>query len=76
VRLQITLDEELVRAIDRRVGRHKRSAFIALATRRALENQHRWDLILSSLGTIKDRGHAWDRDVAAWVQSQRRGGGA
>jgi len=65
VRLRITLDDELVSAIDQRLGRHKRSAFIALVTRRALENQRRWDLILSSLGTIKDEGHAWDSDVAA-----------
>jgi hypothetical protein len=75
MRLQITLDDELVSAIDQRVGRHKRGAFIALVTWRALENERRWDLILSSLGKIKDGGHAWDSDVAAWVRSQRGHGG-
>ena len=72
MRLRITLDEELVRHLDSRVGAGGRSAFIAGAVREALEDEHRWELIESALGRVPDRGHAWDDDPAGWVRSQRR----
>src|SRR5712691_6618489 len=75
VRLQITLDDELVSAVDQRVGRNNRNAFIRPVTREALENERRWDHILSPLGKIADGGHAWDPDVASWVRTQRQGRG-
>lgn len=58
--------------LDRRIGRRKRSAFIAETVRKALEDQRRWDDILASLGKIRDEGHDWDSDPAAWVRQQRR----
>jgi hypothetical protein len=73
VRLPIDLERHLVAQLDRRVGRRKRSAFIADAVRRALEDERRWDDILASLGTIEEGGHDWDKDPAAWVRIQRRG---
>jgi hypothetical protein len=71
--MHITLDDRLVAQLDRRVGRRKRSAFIAQTLRRALEDERRWDDILASLGKIEGEGHEWDRDPASWVRAQRRG---
>ncbi len=73
MRVHITLDADLVRALDRRVGVRRRSSFIARAVENALDDQHRWELIESALGSITDEGHAWDKDPAAWVRDQRRG---
>jgi hypothetical protein len=72
MRLHITLDERLVGELDRRAGRGRRSAFIAGTIERALEDERRWEEIEASLGSIKDRGHEWDRDPAAWVRAERR----
>ena len=72
MRVHINLEDKLVAQLDRRVGRRKRSAFIAQTVRRALEDQRRWDDIVASLGTIADTGHEWDEDPAAWVRQQRR----
>jgi hypothetical protein len=76
MRMHITLDDEIVRELDRRVGPRRRSAFIAEAVRQALDDERRWDLVESALGSIDDRGHEWDDDPAAWVRSQRRGAAA
>ena len=72
VRLHISLDKAVVGQLDRRVGRRKRSAFIAETIQRALEDERRWDDIVAALGKIKDEGHEWDADPAAWVRRQRR----
>lgn len=72
VRLHISLDERLVRELDRWVGPRGRSSFIAEATREALERRRRWELIESSIGEIEDHGHEWDADPASWVRDQRR----
>jgi hypothetical protein len=71
MRLHITLSDELVSELDRRVGARGRSAFIAGAVREALEDERRWELIESAVGSIDDEGHAWDDDSAAWVREQR-----
>jgi metal-responsive CopG/Arc/MetJ family transcriptional regulator len=71
MRLHITLDEELVAELDRRVGPRERSAFIATAVRRALADQRHWEAIEQSLGAVADHGHEWDDDPAAWVRAQR-----
>jgi hypothetical protein len=73
MRVHISLDDELVEELDRRVGRRRRSPFIAETIRRALEDERRWDDIEASLGSIPDEGHEWDEDAAAWVRAQRRG---
>jgi Arc/MetJ family transcription regulator len=72
MRVHITLDEELVQELDQRVGPRRRSAFVAEAVRQALEDERRWELVESSLGSIDDRGHPWDDDTAGWVRAQRR----
>ena len=72
MRVHIVLRDELVRELDRRVGLRRRSTFIARAVERALEDERRWELIESSLGSIGDEGHDWDADPAAWVRAQRR----
>jgi len=72
MRLHITLSDEVVRELDRRVGPRRRSGFIAEAVRMALEDERRWDLVESALGAIAGEGHEWDDDPAAWVQRQRR----
>jgi Arc/MetJ-type ribon-helix-helix transcriptional regulator len=71
MRLHITLNDELVRELDGRVGARRRSAFIAAAVRRALDDERRWELIESALGSIDDQGHEWDTDPAGWVREQR-----
>jgi predicted transcriptional regulator len=72
MRLHITVEDELVRALDARVGHRGRSTFIANALRHALDDERRWELIQSARGSIEDRGHEWDDDPAAWVRAQRR----
>ena len=72
MRMHITLDDALVRELDRRVGHRKRSAFIAQAVTEALEDERRWELIWSAVGAIADEGHDWDADSSAWVRAQRR----
>ena len=72
MRVHITLPDALVKDLDRRVGVRRRSSFVSHAVERALEDEHRWELIESSLGAIADRGHEWDPDPAAWVRGQRR----
>jgi hypothetical protein len=72
MRLHITLPDEVVRALDRRVGARRRSTYIARAVEQALDNDRRWELIESALGTIGNDGHEWDADAAEWVRSQRR----
>lgn len=72
MRVHIVLDDALVAELDRRVGRRRRSAFIARTVERALDDRRRWDEIAAALGTISDQGHDWDADPAAWVREQRR----
>jgi metal-responsive CopG/Arc/MetJ family transcriptional regulator len=71
MRLHIHLDDDLVAELDRRAGRGRRSAFISDAVKRALEEERRWELIESAIGTISRSGHPWDDDPARWVREQR-----
>ncbi|MDQ3823437.1 MAG: hypothetical protein M3321_09380 [Actinomycetota bacterium] len=71
MRVHITLADDVVEALDRRVGPRRRSAFIAEAVRAALESDRRWELIESAIGSVPDGGHEWDADPAAWVRAQR-----
>ena len=72
MRIHIALPDALVAELDRRAGRRRRSAFICKLIERGLDDEQRWDEIEAALGTIDDRGHAWDDDPAAWVRAQRR----
>jgi hypothetical protein len=72
MRVHIVLRDEVVRELDRRVGPRGRSSFIARAVEQALDDERRWELIESSLGSIADEGHEWDVDPSSWVRAQRR----
>ena len=71
MRLHISLDDDLVRQLDERVGRRRRSAFISATVRRALEDERRWDEIEAGLGALAGTPHEWDDNPAAWVTAQR-----
>ncbi|MHB8658882.1 MAG: hypothetical protein ACYC91_13170 [Solirubrobacteraceae bacterium] len=71
MRLHISLDDEIVRALDGRVGRRQRSTFIAGAVRRALDDERRWQDIEDAVGALADSEHDWGRDPAGWVREQR-----
>jgi metal-responsive CopG/Arc/MetJ family transcriptional regulator len=72
MRLHITLDDELVRELDRRVGPRQRSGYISRAVAEALEDDYRWELLESAVGSISDTEHDWDADPGGWVREQRR----
>jgi hypothetical protein len=70
--MHIELDEALVARIDRRAGPRNRARFVRKAVASALEDDERWDALLSAAGAIAPEGHDWDSDPAAWVREQRR----
>jgi hypothetical protein len=65
------LDDEIVRALDGRVGQRQRSTFIAAAVRRALDDERRWEDIDAAVGALSDSEHPWDVDSGRWVREQR-----
>ncbi|MEJ7562739.1 MAG: hypothetical protein WKF45_09470 [Ilumatobacteraceae bacterium] len=71
MRLHITLEDELVEALDARLGSRERSRFIAAALRRALDDERRWDAIATAVAAPTAADHEWDADPAAWVREQR-----
>lgn len=73
MRLHISLDDDLVEQLDRRVGRRRRSAFIGETVRRALDDERRWQDIEAGLGALAAAEHEWDADPAGWVTAQRFG---
>ena len=74
MRVHISLDDDLVRELDRRVGQRGRSPYVARAVERALESDRRWEKIRAAYGSISDEGHEWDEDLAGWVRKQRQAG--
>lgn len=73
MRLHISLEDDLVEQLDRRVGRRQRGAFISEAVRRVLADEARWDDIEAGLGALAREPHGWDADPARWVHDQRFG---
>jgi metal-responsive CopG/Arc/MetJ family transcriptional regulator len=71
MRLHISLDDDLVRDLDVRVGRRRRSAFIASAVRKAMDDERRWNDIEAAMGRMTETEHEWDADPGSWVRSQR-----
>lgn len=71
MRLHISLEDDLVAQLDRRIDRRQRSAFIAATLRRALDDETRWDDIEAGIAQLADREHEWDADPAGWVHAQR-----
>jgi Arc/MetJ-type ribon-helix-helix transcriptional regulator len=72
MRLHISLDDDLVEQLDRRVGKRRRGKFISEIVRRALDDERRCEDIEAGLGALSDGGHEWDADPAGWVRAQRR----
>jgi hypothetical protein len=73
MRVHISLADEIIAALDARVGARGRSAFIAATVRQALDDERRWEEIEAALGSVDSSGHEWDGDPASWVRAQRRG---
>lgn len=71
MRMHISLDDDLVAHLDRRVGARRRSAFISATLREALEDEQRWEDIEAGLGALRDSEHEWDEDPAGWVTAGR-----
>jgi metal-responsive CopG/Arc/MetJ family transcriptional regulator len=71
MRVHISLDDDLVRQLDRRVGARHRSTFISQTIRHALEEERLWENIEAGLGALAETEHDWDADPAAWVTAQR-----
>lgn len=71
MRLHISLEDDLVAQLDRRIGRRRRSAFIAATLRRALDDETRWDDIETGIAALAGHEHEWDADPAQWVHDQR-----
>jgi len=71
MRLHISLDDDIVRDLDQRIDRRQRSAFIASAVRRALDDERRWDSIEGALSGLADVGHDWDAEPGGWLRDQR-----
>jgi metal-responsive CopG/Arc/MetJ family transcriptional regulator len=71
MRLHISLDDDLVEELDRRIGRRGRSTFIANTVRQALDESRRREDIEAGLGVLAGEQHEWDPDPAAWVHAQR-----
>lgn len=71
MRLHISLEDELVHDLDRRVGRRRRSAFIASAVRGALDDERRWNDIERAIGALHGVEHDWDGDPQGWIRGQR-----
>lgn len=66
------LNDELVAELDARAGPGGRSRFVVESVRLRLEQERRWDALLSAAGSVSDGGHEWDDNPAAWVVAQRR----
>jgi metal-responsive CopG/Arc/MetJ family transcriptional regulator len=71
MRMHISLDDDLVAQLDRRVGTRRRSAFISATVRKALADEQRWEDIEAGLGALAGSEHEWDEDPAGWVATGR-----
>ena len=72
MRVHVILEEDLVNELDSLVGPRRRSSFIADAVRKAVDQERRWRVMRSAIGSISEEGHPWDPDVATWVHETRR----
>lgn len=71
MRMHISLDDDLVAQLDRRIGARRRSAFISETVREALADEQRWEDIEAGLGALAGSEHEWDEDPAGWVATGR-----
>ena len=73
MRMHVELDDALVAQVDDIAGPRRRSAFVRDAVRDAVDRHRRQYLLRRTAGVLRDGGHEWDDDPAAWVERQRSG---
>ena len=71
--MHIELDDDLVTEIDAVAGPRRRSAFVREAVRAEVDRRRRATRLRQAAGVVRDGGHEWDADPAAWVSRQRTG---
>lgn len=75
MRTHIVLPDELVEAVDRLVGKRRRSAFVAEALRERLRREQLLRALEESAGILKEEDYpewATPAKVARWVRKVRR----
>lgn len=75
-RTHVILSDEVIAAIDERVGERGRSRFLEEAAREKLERLELEAAIREGSGLLKDKDYAHWRDtesVREWVRTSRRG---
>ena len=73
MRMHLELDDKLVAEIDSIAGPRRRSAFVREAVLAAVDRHRRARRLRQAAGILRDGGHDWDDDPAAWVTRQRAG---
>jgi len=74
-RTHVVLSDEVISAIDKRVGERGRSRFLEEAAREKLERLELEEALASTAGILKDKDYPEfaDQDsINAWVRAQRR----
>ena len=69
MRMHVELDGALVAEVDEIAGPRRRSAFV----RDAVDRRCRQYVLRPASGVLRDGGHEWGDDPAAWVRRQRSG---
>lgn len=75
-RTHVILDDEVLKAIDDRVGQRSRSSFLEEAAREKLERVELEEAIRTGAGLLKSENYPHWRDTASvqeWVRASRRG---
>ena len=75
-RIHVTLDDEVLEAIDEKVGRRGRSRFLAEAAREKLERIALKEATHAGAGLLNDEDYPHWQDPASvqeWVRASRRG---
>jgi hypothetical protein len=73
-RAHVIIEEDIVKEIDRLVGKKKRSSFIATATKRELKRLKQLSIIKKFKGTWRDKEHpemAGKEGTYKWVRKLR-----
>ena len=71
MKVQIELDDGIVREIDDIARRRRRSAFVQEAVPEAVDRHRYARRLRAAAGMFRDTEHEWDGDPAAWVSRQR-----
>jgi predicted nucleic acid-binding protein len=69
--MHLELDDAIVTEIDTIAGARRRSAFVREAVMAAVDRHRRASRLRQAAGVLRDGGHDWDDDPAAWVRRQR-----